>query len=353
MVVNPRHRRLLIPGLLIALIVIAVIATIRDAEAADDSASSSLVSAISDPRITEASGMAISRTDDDLAYLINDSDQAQAVYAVEISSGDVVGTTTVTGGTWVDSEALTIDPDGRLWVADTGDNRHERTDAALYAFDEPGRGDHSASAERFPLNYDGSTYDVESVVADPRDGRKYLVTKGVLGGKIFRLPADPSSDRPNDLELLSGAAQGPTTDATFSADGKRAYLLSLTGRVDEFTVRQDEWAFERSFDLPALEQPETIAAAHDGSALFVGSEGENSPLLKLQVPRADTPEPKPAPTDEPESEPEAADAAEAEISMWWWIGGGAVVVAVAGLIGAAWLRSRARSGAVTTDRDDI
>ncbi len=51
----------------------------------------------------------------------------------------------------MDTEALAIDRDGTLWVADTGDNRGQRNDAALYALPEQGRGDHTVTAQRYPI----------------------------------------------------------------------------------------------------------------------------------------------------------------------------------------------------------
>ncbi len=59
---------------------------------------------------------------DDLAYTINDSGNAPIVFAIKISTGAVVGTTTITGNTPLDTEAIAIDGNGELWVADTGDN---------------------------------------------------------------------------------------------------------------------------------------------------------------------------------------------------------------------------------------
>ena len=134
---NPRHRRLLIPGLLIGLLAIVLFSALaRKAEGAE--ATPDVVSTLSDPQITESSGLVVSTEDDDLAYTINDSGNAPIVYAVEISTGTTVGTTRLAGDL-LDTEALSIDQDETLWIADTGDNRAQRTDVALYSTPAPDR----------------------------------------------------------------------------------------------------------------------------------------------------------------------------------------------------------------------
>ena len=99
---NPRHRRLLIPGLLIALLVVVLVSSLaRRADGAE--AGPEIVSRMSDPRITESSGLAISVKHDDLAYTINDSGNEPIIFAIKVSPGAVVGTTTITENTPIDT----------------------------------------------------------------------------------------------------------------------------------------------------------------------------------------------------------------------------------------------------------
>src|SRR4051812_595863 len=149
---NPRYRRLLIPGLLLILLVVVLISSLaRRADGAESAPH--VVSRMTDPLIRESSGLAISHAHDDLAYTINDSGNAPLVFAVQISTGRVVGTTRVGGGILRDTEAISIDRHGTLWVSDTGDNLNSRTDTALYALPEPGPGNHTVTARRYPISY--------------------------------------------------------------------------------------------------------------------------------------------------------------------------------------------------------
>ena len=109
-----------------ALLVVVLVAAITgraDGAEPGQPVDSTVVSRIDDVRIKESSGLAVSTKHQDLAYTINDSGNAATVFAIRISTGDVVGTTTVRdpNWNWLDTEALAL-RDGTLWVADTGDN---------------------------------------------------------------------------------------------------------------------------------------------------------------------------------------------------------------------------------------
>lgn len=276
---NPRHRRLLIPGLLIALLVVVLVGSVvRQADGAE--AGPEVVSRISDSRITESSGLALSVKHDDLAYTINDSGNAPIVFAIKISTGAVVGTTTITGSTPSDIEAIAIDSKGELWVGDTGDNDAERTDIALYAMPEPGPGEHSVAATRYPLAYPDGPADVETLLIDPRTGAKSVVTKGLLAGEVLTLPAKLSTDQPNQVGATGRDMPGRVTDGVMSADGRYA-LLRTNNDVHLYDAKT--WKALRSDATPPLEQGESIAIERSQRSYLIGTEGENSPLIRMPL----------------------------------------------------------------------
>ena len=112
------------------------------------------------------------------------------MYAIELSTGDVVGTTRVRGGNLDDTESIAIDGDGRMWLADLGDNDTERNDAALYRFPEPGPGRHSVNAKRFPVSYEGGPADIETFMVHPKTGEKFLAIQGRGVDRKAVLPAE-------------------------------------------------------------------------------------------------------------------------------------------------------------------
>jgi len=318
---NPRHRRLLIPGLLIALVVVVVISSlVRRADATDVEPNARPLGVIDDARVTEASGLAIPRDRPGFGYVVNDSGHGPVVFTVELASGDVVGATTVTGATWHDTEAVAVDSGGTVWVADTGDNRHRRDDAALYAIAAPRIGDHTTTARRYPVSYPDGGQDVETLLIDPHDGAKYLVSKGLLGGSYYRLP-DELSTSGNQAVAIEGRAPGMVTDGSFTPDGERIVLrtysaVHLVNAADRSEIARI-WA-------PPQEQAESLSVEPDGRHAVLGTEGRPSPMFRLNLPvRA----PAAAPTRTPSPAAAATRAAGDPVRAgWWWGGAGGLAV---------------------------
>jgi hypothetical protein len=291
---NPRYRRLLIPGLLIALLVIVLVSSLaRKADGAE--VRPDVLSSLTDPRITESSGLVMSREDDDLAFTINDSGSEPVVYAVDITSGDTVGTATLPGDL-SDTEALSIDGDGTLWVADTGDNERNRTNVALYSLPEFGRSDQgTVEATRYPLTYPDGPRDVEALAIDPVNGEKFLLTKGLLGGEVYSVPDDLVADQPNEVAVLDPSVPGVITDAAFTVDGRYVVARDYSSA---YVLDPTTWETVESSRLPSVDQGETLATETGGRSYLVGSEGAGSDLIRIPFTAPD-----PEPTDEPAPSP--------------------------------------------------
>jgi len=323
---NPRHRRLLIPGLLIALLIVVLVSSLaRRADGAE--AGPEVVSRMSDPRITESSGLAVSVKHDDLAYTINDSGHAPIVFAVKISTGAVVGATTITGSTPLDTEAIAIDGDGELWVADTGDNEERRTDVALYALPEPGPGNHSVAATRYPLTYPSGPADVETLLINPRTGAKQLVTKGLFAGELLELPSTLSTDHANEPKVAGHDMPALVTDGVMSADGRYA-LLRTYSVVDLYDART--WKALRSDTTPPQPQGESIAIERSQKSYLIGSEGAGSELIRMPLTLAAATTPTPSTATAKPAATSGADSKDTDGgfagSIWLWAVGGAVLV---------------------------
>ena len=331
---NPRHRRLLIPGLLIALLVVVLVSSLaRRADGAE--AGPDVVSRMTDARITESSGLAISVKHDDLAYTINDSGNAPIVFAIKISTGAVVGTTTITDNTPIDTEAIAIDGDGVLWVADTGDNQERRTDVALYALPEPGPGDHSVAATRYPLTYPDGPADVETLLINPRTGAKGVVTKGLFAGELLALPSKLVANRANVAKATGHEMPAVVTDGVMSANGRFA-LLRTYSDVHLYDART--WKQIRSASTPPQPQGESIAIERSQKSFLIGSEGADSALIRIPLTLPKTPADKPTtkPAKDKGTGQAAADDNRSQDgdgfagSMWLWaVGGVALLAAIA------------------------
>ena len=214
-----------------------VLAAVCAPTAALGADSSGKISEISDSRIKESSGLSISSAHDDLAYTINDAGNAPIVFAIKVSTGDVVGTTRVEGGDIKDTESIAIDGDGTMWLADLGDNDEERDDVALYAFPEPGPGDHTVTGKRYPVSYENGPVDVEAFLVHPKTGAKFLASKNKKDpGIVFALPKKLSETGPNVATDLGKPVPEDVSDGTFTIDGSQALLRT---RKEVFLVDPD------------------------------------------------------------------------------------------------------------------
>ncbi|GAA2072137.1 hypothetical protein GCM10009821_07720 [Aeromicrobium halocynthiae] len=284
---NPRRRRLLIPGLLVVLlVVVAVVSFSRGAWAVEAVPDVEPLGVVDDARITESSGLALSTDDPDLAYTVNDSGNTDAVYAVELSSGAIVGVTTISGTDWVDTEALALH-DGTLWVADVGDNAGVRDEVTLYSLDEPGRGDSTVAPRRHRLQHPGGPVDVESLAVDPTSGRMLLVTKQLLEGSLLALAPDPPVEEVTTLDEVGISTLSLATDAAWTPDGRH---LVVRNYGEAQVLDPDSGDVVTTFALPEQEQGETLAVAADGGSIVIGTEGRPAPLLRVAL---DLPEQQP------------------------------------------------------------
>ncbi len=311
--------------LLLALVLLAVPST---ALAADGEK----ISEISDSRVEESSGLAISQEHADLAYTINDGDDG-VVFAVKISTGDVVGTTRVRAKL-DDTESIRIDGRGRMWLSDLGDNDRERDDAALYRFPEPGPGEHSVNPKRFPVSYDGRPADIESLLVHPKTGRLFVASRDEKApGRMYALPEKLVANGDNRAEDLGKETPVDTSDATFTRSGTKA-LLRTGEAVHVFDP--ETWTEIERLDVPPVKNGESIDVEPDGKSFIIGSEGDNSPLIRVAYDDGGTAEATPTPTPTPSEEPTADVAVEESdgvtVPVWALVTGGVVVV---GLLAAA------------------
>lgn len=299
------------------------------------------ISRISDSRVEEASGLAISRQHEDLAYTINDGDDG-VIYAVRLSTGEVVGTTKVQARL-EDTESLRIDGKNRMWLSDLGDNDQERDDAALYRFREPGPGDHAVSPKRFPVSFEGGPADIESLMVHPTTGRMFVASRNEKGlGKLYALPKKVVANGDNRAKDLGKSTPVDTSDATFSLTGAQA-LLRTGEAVHVFDPKT--WTEVERLDVPPVKNGESIDVEPGGKSFVIGSEGDDSPLIRVawseEAGAEGTATPTPAPTEEPTDDVAAEESEGVTVPVWALVVGGVVV---AGLLAgaAAWAARRGK-----------
>ncbi|MER5741405.1 MULTISPECIES: WD40 repeat domain-containing protein [unclassified Streptomyces] len=243
---------------------------------------------IEDPRITESSGLAASRAHPGIYWTHNDQDQPR-IFGVDSRTGKTVATLTMTGvGTPRDMEAISVGPDGDIYVGDIGDNLDGSWDHVwIYRFPEPKTlGDRTVRAEQYVVKYADGPRNAEALMVHPETGRVYIASKNEDGGGLYEGPERLSASGTNTFRRIGEVPW--VTDGAFSPDGDRLLLRSY------FSAREYVWKDGRiegdgtSPGAPFQGQAESVTYTNDGSALMFGSEGVHSRVVRVD--REDRPE---------------------------------------------------------------
>ncbi|KOU77693.1 membrane protein [Streptomyces sp. MMG1533] len=240
---------------------------------------------ITDPRITESSGLAASRLHPGIYWTHNDSDDGPYLYAVDSATGKTVATITLTGvGTPRDVEAVSIGPDNQIYVGDIGDNDGVTWSYVwIYRLAEPKElKDQTIRATQYVVKYEDGSRDAESLIVDPDTGRTYIIDKNEDGGHLYEGPAELSASGTNVFKPVA-AVDLWATDAALSPDGKqlavRGYLGGIWYDWDAGKIKR-----EGRLDVPLQGQGESVSYSADGTKLMYGSEGADSPVTAEDAP---------------------------------------------------------------------
>ena len=175
-----------------------------------DQAKPEIAFRLTDPRIIESSGLAISTRQNAVTWTHNDSGGGPRLYAVN-GAGRTIARITLADLDPYDWEALATGPDHTLWIGDIGDNSERRKTVALFRVHEPTRlVNRDVRWTRFRFRYPDGPHDAEAVLVHPKTGRIYIATKGILGGGLYVGPERPSPDQVNDLRRIASVPPVPT-----------------------------------------------------------------------------------------------------------------------------------------------
>ncbi|MDT9682108.1 WD40 repeat domain-containing protein [Streptomyces sp. TRM76323] len=258
-----------------------------------------------DARITESSGLAASRAHPGVYWTHNDQDEPR-VFAVDGRTGETVATVTLRGvGKPRDMEAVSVGPDGYVYVGDIGDNLNGSWKHVwIYRFREPERlRDTAVDATQYTVGYEDGPRDAEALMVHPRSGRVYIASKNEEGGGLYEGPAKLTT---RDINVFRRVGEVPwVTDGAFSPDGKRLVLRGY------FSARGYAWKDGRlgaddRVRAPLQAQSEAVTYTADGSALMFGTEGVGSRVVRVPVEgtgAASTPAPSPHPSQPPSASP--------------------------------------------------
>ncbi|MEV0007501.1 WD40 repeat domain-containing protein [Streptomyces sp. NPDC051840] len=250
---------------------------------ADDGDRADRTFTIEDPRITESSGLAASRIHPGVYWTHNDSEDGPYVYAVDSRTGKTVATITMKGvGEPRDVEAISLGPDGDLYVGDIGDNLDGSWDHVwIYRFPEPKRlADTTVRATQFDVTYADGARNAEALMVHPKTGRVYIASKNEDGGGLYEGPEKLTTGGDNVFRRVGEVPW--VTDGAFSPDGEEVVFRSYFS-ARAYAFEDGRLGDDRAVGVPLQGQSESVTYTADGSAMMFGSEGKRSDVVRVEV----------------------------------------------------------------------
>jgi hypothetical protein len=243
---------------------------------------------MNDPRITESSGLATSRRHPDVYWTHNDSGDGPYVYAIDGRTGRTLARVTLRGVTARDCEAISIGPDGDIYLGDIGDNLGGAwPEVWIYRFPEPKTlRDQTVRVTTFTVRYADGPRNAESLMVEPKTGRVYIASKNSDGGHLYEGPARLSASGVNVFHRIADVPW--VTDGAFSPDGSRLVLRGYLGAYD-YRWRDGRPSEIGRLDIPLQPQGESVTYTPDGRSIMVGSEGDDSQVWRVPLTGDDLP----------------------------------------------------------------
>ncbi|MDG3085883.1 hypothetical protein P7F88_07145 [Vibrio hannami] len=265
---------------------------------------------LTDKRLGETSGMAVSRTNEDVIWVHNDSFSLPELYAIN-SNGDYLATIKIYGvenNDWEDIATFEFKGRSYIVIADVGDNYAEREDYQLHFIAEPVLSNTNQVLTVKPewtvnFQYEDGVRDCESVAIDPINQQVLLLSKREEQPRLYQLPikhngmaeakflgevpAFPDSN-PDFFNILSLVGYGAMPTAMdISQDGKQAVVLTYTG-VYLYQKDDNSWLETLSsepklLNMPNMKQAEAVAFSNDGKSIYITSERIPAPLVKVEL----------------------------------------------------------------------
>ena len=264
----------------------SAVSTVLDPNLDTDWTTCEQVSLIGESRVrqvalVEASGLVASARFDDVLWSHNDSGSAAGIYGVGLDGSDH-GYFPLADRDAVDIEDIAF-VDGRIYLADIGDNDRRRESVQVHIFDEPqpDSGEAITDITTIDLTYPDEATDAEALLVDPLSDEVVILSKdlqdGLANTRIYSF-AMPSGTPPGPVEMTFAgdidvaALESQATEFTVTAVLFPGLLtaadISADGRLIAVRTYGTVWLYPRTPD-------QTMAEALQGQPCEGGSAAEN------------------------------------------------------------------------------
>jgi len=258
--------------------------------------------------ITESSGLAASRCQNNVLWTHNDSGDDAFIYGIN-ASGDNLGTWRVPNAKnndWEDIAAYK-DKGGKcfIYIGEIGNNKPRGRDHTVYRIPEPlVTPDNASSTRKDPLftanaetvlfSYPDYDQDAETLMVNPKTADIYVLTKRISGpAGIYRVKPNfggQDVQKADKIAEISVPAipNGLLTGGDISPDGRRVIICDYAQAYElvlpETSVNFDDiWKQTPEIvNLGERRQGEAVTYNVDGTSIFATSEGRDAPVIEVK-----------------------------------------------------------------------
>ncbi|MCY3020655.1 MAG: sigma-70 family RNA polymerase sigma factor [Planctomycetota bacterium] len=244
------------------------------------------VGALPKDLLPECSGLVKSPRHANVFWTHNDSDNPPQVFAVD-KTGKLLRTVNIPGAQNVDWEDIAVDAQGRLVIADIGDNARNRQELCLYRLPEPDPGNPNAAVagvQAFRFRYPEGIGAQDSNALVVHGGYAYVFTSEASRARCVRVPLPETPPAGVVVAEYAGEKDGAVSlrAAALDPTGRRLALLTLTQVVMiELPKPLGELPLPLAFQGPTRRVDVSVGKAEalvwDGDDLLIGTEKEEPP----------------------------------------------------------------------------
>lgn len=270
-----------------------------------------VVGALEHSKIREASGLARSRRQSGLLWIINDNGAREIVHAID-GRGHRLGEFQLKKSRnrdWEDLASFRLDETPYLMIADIGDNEARRNKRTLYFVEEPSPEKKAVAKTSWNVDfrYPNGPRDAESAAVDVDKQRVLILSKRDVPPRLFEVPLYDETGETVTATLLGAINSLPRptrqeiefapklkvwhwqpVGMDISADNLAAVIL--TSAAVYYFERQPEQSWLDALNtkpvrisLGNFQNAEAISFGDKPREVFVTGENKNSRLLRIDL----------------------------------------------------------------------